>query len=422
MTARRRLLFCSYHSYLNPASGAAQSTRDLLALLAANGWECAVLSGPELDSPDGTASVQGLFRANNIAFKYRPGAVAGTLCTLYHGVLDGVALHSFVPNNGPHPRPLSPTGRGESPTGRQPPSKEAGTAFLALFDMVHRRFQPDILVSYGGHGFMFPLFRRARKQGVKVVFSLRNFAYTRAELFHEVDAVLVPSRAAQAHYRRTLGLESTPIPGPFNFERVSCSAVAGRYLTFVNPQPVKGTFWFARIAYELNRRRPDIRLLVVEGRGRADWLRLCDLDLSGLTNIDRMPNVSDPRQFYRVSRAMLMPSLWQEAFGRVAVEAAINRIPTLASNRGGLPEALGGAGFLFDIPAQYTPDCRRAPTTDEVAPWLEVIERLWDDETFYRQESERCRAAAEVWRPERMLPRFEEFFIFNVPARPHQPR
>jgi len=404
MTARR-LLFCSYHSYLDPASGAAQSARDLLALLAANGWECAVLSGPELDSPEGTASVEGLFRASNIAFQYRPGDVAGIACRLYHGVLDGVALHSFVPEARP-----AEAGHCERRQPRQPPTKEAGTAFLTLFDMVRQRFRPDVLVSYGGHGFMFPIFRRARKQGVKVVFALHNLEYTGTDLFREVDAVLVPSRAAQEHYERTLGLRTTPIPGPFNWERVRCVERAPRYLTFVNPQPGKGAFWFARIAYELNRRRPDIRLLVVEGRGRADWLRLCDLDLSGLANIDRMPNTPDPRHFYRVSRALLMPSLWAEAFGRVAVEAAVSGIPTLASNRGGLPEALSGAGFLFDIPAQYTPDGRRAPTSEEVAPWLEVIERLWDDETFYRQESERSRTAAQAWWPERMLPQFEELF------------
>ena len=45
--AKPRLLFCSYHSYLDPSSGAALSTRDLLELLAAHGWGCAVLSGPE---------------------------------------------------------------------------------------------------------------------------------------------------------------------------------------------------------------------------------------------------------------------------------------------------------------------------------------------------------------------------------------
>ena len=45
-----------------------------------------------------------------------------------------------------------------------------------------------------------------------------------------------------------------------------------------------------------------------------------------------------------------------------------------------------------------------------MAPWIDTIIRLWDDATFYEQERRRCLAAAEAWRPERLLPRFEEFF------------
>jgi glycosyltransferase involved in cell wall biosynthesis len=94
----------------------------------------------------------------------------------------------------------------------------------------------------------------------------------------------------------------------------------------------------------------------------------------------------------------------------VAAESLINGIPVLASNRGGLPETLSEAGFLFEIPSQYTPQTRLVRSAEQVAPWIETIIRLWDDEEFYQQERRRCLAAAEAWRPERLLPRFEEFF------------
>jgi glycosyltransferase involved in cell wall biosynthesis len=94
----------------------------------------------------------------------------------------------------------------------------------------------------------------------------------------------------------------------------------------------------------------------------------------------------------------------------VAVEALINGIPVLASSRGGLPETLERAGFLFDVPERYTPESRLLPTAEETAPWVDMIIRLWDDETLYQQERRRCLMAAEAWRPERLLPLFEEFF------------
>jgi hypothetical protein len=65
----------------------------------------------------------------------------------------------------------------------------------------------------------------------------------------------------------------------------------------------------------------------------------------------------------------------------------------------------------LDIPEQYTPQTRQAPTAAEVAPWVEAIARLWDDPRFYAAERARCRQAAEAWQPERLVPRFEEFFL-----------
>ena len=250
----------------------------------------------------------------------------------------------------------------------------------------------------------------AQRRGVRLVFFLRNLEYQRAELFRPVDAILVPSRYAQEHYQRTLGLPCTAIPGPWDWERVRCPHVDGRYVTFVNPQPHKGVLVFARLALELGRRRPDIPLLIVESRARAEGLRNTGLDLSGLDNLHVTANTPDPRVFYQVSRLVLIPSLWQEAFPRVAVEAMINGIPVLASRRGGLPEALAEAGFLFDVPARCTPEAGLAPSAEEVAPWVDKIIRLWDDPAFYEQERQRCLAAAEAWRPERLAPRFEEFF------------
>ena len=44
-----RLLFASTHGYLDPSSGAALATREILELLAAHGADCRVLSTGVLD-------------------------------------------------------------------------------------------------------------------------------------------------------------------------------------------------------------------------------------------------------------------------------------------------------------------------------------------------------------------------------------
>ena len=46
---KHRLLFSSIHSYLDPSSGAALATRELLELLTARGWDCRALTCGVLD-------------------------------------------------------------------------------------------------------------------------------------------------------------------------------------------------------------------------------------------------------------------------------------------------------------------------------------------------------------------------------------
>src|SRR5262245_14891494 len=45
--------------------------------------------------------------------------------------------------------------------------------------------------------------------------------------FRGVDTILVPSRAAQDHYERTLGRRTTAIPVPWDWKRVRCPRTIG---------------------------------------------------------------------------------------------------------------------------------------------------------------------------------------------------
>ena len=397
-----RLLFCSYHCYFDPSSGAALATRDLVELLASRGWPCEVFCGPQQDFEAQKPLAQ-LLDAHGLSHTVRPCPFGKAPFLLFQFRQGGVPVTVFSP---------VAQGAGEQSLLRPgEPTREQGFAFLALFECVLERFRPDLILTYGGQWLAPEMMACAKRHGARVVFAIHNFAYNSSYLFRQVDAVLVPSRFAEAYYRGTGGLQCTPIPGPWNWSQLRCEQVERKYVTFVNPQPDKGVFVFARLASELWRLRPDIPLLVVEGRGKANWLHATGHNLGGLCNLFVMENTPDPRDFYKVSRVVLMPSLCRESFGRIAAEALINGIPVLASRRGSLPEALEHAGFLFDVPARYTPESRIVPTAEELRPWVDTIIRLWDDSAFYEEERQRCLAAAEAWRPERLAPRFEEFLM-----------
>ncbi len=82
----------------------------------------------------------------------------------------------------------------------------------------------------------------------------------------------------QLHYRDKVGLDCQALSYPMDWNRVRVASREPRFVTFVNPCLGKGVYPFARIAFELGRRRPDIPLLVVESRGTKEHLAACGLD------------------------------------------------------------------------------------------------------------------------------------------------
>lgn len=151
-------------------------------------------------------------------------------------------------------------------------------------------------------------------------------------------------------------------------------------ITMINPSQVKGisTFW------EIARRMPDERFLLVES-----WtippkrIAAIDKKLAEFPNVRflrRRPNVGD---VYSQTKLLLVPSIWEEAFGRVVIEAQSCGIPVVASKRGGLPEAVGEGGVCVDG--------FRNP-----ARWVEAIRSLLETPGEYNKMRERAFANADA--------------------------
>jgi hypothetical protein len=136
---------------------------------------------------------------------------------------------------------------------------------------------------------------RARAGGIAVVFHLHSFGYNDRRAFADAQAVIFPSEYSRRYHARKLGLDGPVIPVPIPLDRVIAEHANLKYVTLINPQPPKGLTVFTRIAMELNQRRPEIPFLVVEGRGTLDSLGQLPVDLSGLTNLNRMATTPDPR-------------------------------------------------------------------------------------------------------------------------------
>jgi glycosyltransferase involved in cell wall biosynthesis len=84
------------------------------------------------------------------------------------------------------------------------------------------------------------------------------------------------------------------------------------------------------------------------------------------------PPVPTPADYFALTRILVVPSVWEEPFGRVAAEAMINAIPPLVGDRGSLPHVVGGdfseggGGRVLPIPDWMTFKTTKLPSEQEV--------------------------------------------------------
>jgi len=254
--------------------------------------------------------------------------------------------------------------------------------------------------------------RRAQARGATTVFSLHNRGYDDRTLFTHVDHVFTSSPFLSGLYRRSIDLRSVGIEPPIDWADVEAPEDLRKFVTFVNPQPAKGSMLFARVADMLGSSRPDIPMLIVQSATGAGGLNaIPGLDFKKYPQIMVAPSTPRPADFLALTRILLMPSAVPESFGRVAAEAMINGIPTLVSDRGALPETVGEAGHVIPLPSWMTEHTQQLPTVEETRPWVDAICELWDDGEAYRGASEIARRVAERrYSEEVMRRRYLEYF------------
>jgi glycosyltransferase involved in cell wall biosynthesis len=398
-----KVLFASVHSIVDPSSGAATACLDQLATLARMGFQCEAFCTSMLDTHEEVRFEELVGRFGD------PYRVVPSVCgehrasLLYtrrkHIPVTVVRLETT--------RPVSP-------------APDELRSVLTFFHKFVETFQPDVIITIDCDPISRGMIGLARRRDVPVVFAVHNFSHRNVGPFWSVDYCTSPSEFARRHYWVKLGLACHTLPNPVDWGRVLAERRDRQFLTFVNPSREKGVYGFARIAAELGRRRPDIPILVVESRGTRGTLAACGLHLGRHANIQFMANTTDPRRFWGVTKVALMPSLWWENQPLVAIEAMINGIPVIGSDRGGIPETLGESGFLLSLPERLTPSSEIVPDAAEVEPWLEVVIRLWDDRGLYAEQHSKALHEAQRWHPDRLGPVHADFFR-NVRPQPGPP-
>lgn len=286
--------------------------------------------------------------------------------------------------------------------------------FFAYYCSLLNEYKPDLVQMYGGGMLEMALRAEARRRGIPVVYSLCNPNHG-AYSFPDVDLIITASAATAKLYATRDRIHVLPT-GPFiNPARVLAPKREPKYITFVNPCVEKGVSLMARLAQMALTRLPEARFLVVQSRG--NWQSILPhlkpgnepFDPTTLSNVDVAEHTPHIQQVYALTKVLLVPSLWFEAFGMVATEANLNGIPVLASSSGGLPEAVGEGGVVLDAPAGCKADYLQMPTSEEMTPWLDALTDMLREDKQQEWEA-KAKAAAELHAPARSTERLLDLY------------
>lgn len=141
--------------------------------------------------------------------------------------------------------------------------------------------------------------------------------------------------------KELFGTDASIIYPPINLDNYQVDYNIDGYITMVNPRTdYKGPDIFLDIAD----RMPDEEFLLVGPIGPSKIKERAERT----ANVTKWEWCEDMREAYSEAKVVVVPSRWEEPFGRVPAEAMVSGIPCVVSNRGGLTEVVGDTGEIIE--------------------------------------------------------------------------
>lgn len=263
--------------------------------------------------------------------------------------------------------------------------------YLNCFREELRMRRPDMIILWGGLLLEMTIMREAREAGIPVIFYLVNSGYRNPNNFKYVSLVVTDSQATADLYKERFNLICHPIGKFIDPNLIKSSVRKPEFITFINPSFEKGVNVFMPMAHLAAKECPEIKFLVVQSRGRwGTALQVLKFRPDEFPNVRIIGHQKDMKPVYASTKVLLLPSTWHESGARVIPEALLNGIPIIASNTGGSAELIGSAGVMLDLPEVVREKKGEPADAETVRTWLEVVKKVWHDESYYQQ---LCRCA-----------------------------
>jgi glycosyltransferase involved in cell wall biosynthesis len=149
----------------------------------------------------------------------------------------------------------------------------------------------------------------------------------------------------------------------------------------------KGPHLFLEAWPTISKEFKDLKLYIVGCKNSWVERMAKKMNLKNIIFFERLPSDEYYNIMYR-ARAVVMPSIWPEPFGRIPVEANRLGVPAVVSSAGGLPETIvdGVTGYIF-----------KAGDADDLAEKImKVLEKDFDREEIIKHSYEKINPQKEV--------------------------
>ena len=195
---------------------------------------------------------------------------------------------------------------------------------------------------------------------VKGPLDYARFKIPLRNVVESIDGFIAVSRFVEEIHRKLLGSDKyvetiyNPVTAPLEFLRLN-SAIAERprddvILYASGSNPVKGPHLALEALKNLVEEGYKVKMIMTGCKG--SWVEAYAKRV-GVSEYVEFANKISLEQLYKLmsrARAVVMPSVWPEPFGRIPVEANRLGTPAVVTNRGGLPEAVvdGETGLVVE--------------------------------------------------------------------------
>ncbi len=204
-----------------------------------------------------------------------------------------------------------------------------------------------------------------------------------------IDGFIAVSKALwDIHVRHLPSLSSKPfsivynlVTEPLKYVKPDPHEPYGDYILYASGSNIlKGPHILLEAWQEVSKEFKDLKLYMVGCRDTWVERKARQMNLRNIEFMERLP--PDRRYFYLMykAKAVVMPSLVPEAFGRIPVEANRLGVPAIVTNRGALPEIIEDG---------ITGTVTKANSNDLAEAITKTLSRDWDRGAIIGRVSER---------------------------------